>query len=74
MFDTTHAPSPFLPRATPLRRAAAAVRKVVDGLLRNRRNRRAIERLHRLNDHHLKDIGISRDQIDRAVRSGSRWH
>jgi uncharacterized protein YjiS (DUF1127 family) len=73
MSDATHAPSASLSRVPLLRRVAAAVSTAVKTISRRRRHGRAIETLHRLNDHHLKDIGISRDQIEHAVRSGGRW-
>jgi uncharacterized protein YjiS (DUF1127 family) len=70
MSDTIYTPSAPLSRTTLLNRIAAVVSRAVNAILRHHRRRRAIETLHRLNDHHLKDIGISRDQIEDAVRSG----
>lgn len=44
--------------------------RVVDGLRREWRNRSAVESLSGFSDAQLRDIGIARAEIHRAVREG----
>nr|WP_298681836.1 DUF1127 domain-containing protein [uncultured Dongia sp.] len=53
-------------RSTWLVLLSGVVRKIVDA----HRRRRAVATLHQLPDHMLRDIGISRSQITRAVDTG----
>ncbi len=48
-------------------RLGTAVRRAIEGLRHWRRRRRAIAELGTLDDHMLKDIGISRGQIRDVV-------
>ena len=55
-----------------LNRAAAAEAtgslSLLWGLLRNWRARRAVSRLDQLDDHLLRDIGVTRDELERLSR------
>lgn len=57
------APSATVPGAL-----LAGLRACWTAIRRGHRRRVAAATLHRLSDHHLADIGISRDQIEAAVR------
>ncbi len=43
-------------------------------LRRSRENRRAVRDLSMLSDHQLRDIGITRGDIERSVTCGRDWH
>jgi uncharacterized protein YjiS (DUF1127 family) len=50
-------------------RLVAAIRMLWRRLQNERRLRATVLRLHRLNDHSLRDIGLERDNIEPVVRS-----
>jgi uncharacterized protein YjiS (DUF1127 family) len=56
-----------------LARAAALFGKLCSGILREGELKQSRFALQALDDHTLKDIGISRYEIDRVVRHGRRW-
>ena len=64
----------FSPTARPAKasligRLAAATRSLWNDFWREQRLRATMRKLHRLNDHSLKDIGLERDNIEPVVRS-----
>ena len=63
---TPNAPTSFL------RRFAGAVADAYAAIDRVRRYRRTVDQLHRLNDRTLRDIGLSRDDIEHVIREQSR--
>ncbi len=54
-------------RASAKTHLAAAVRRAIASLRRWRKRRKAIAELSRLDDHMLRDIGVSRGQIREVV-------
>ena len=69
--------TPLTIRTTPtaptsfLGRFAAAVTDAFTAIDRERRYRKTVEELRRLNDRTLRDIGLSRDEIEHTVRKQS---
>ncbi len=54
-------------------RAITRIFAFLEGLMHAHRSRREAEHLASLSDYLLKDIGITRSDIDMVVRGG-RWH
>jgi uncharacterized protein YjiS (DUF1127 family) len=56
------------PAARPLSSALAHIPRRLFGFIERRRKARALREMTRLSDHVLRDIGISRLQLDIAMR------
>jgi uncharacterized protein YjiS (DUF1127 family) len=52
---------------------ASMLGRLASRMLREREFRRSSAALHALDDGALKDIGITRHEIDRVVRHGRHW-
>jgi uncharacterized protein YjiS (DUF1127 family) len=68
--DHPGALSPSAARALVFQSLTSSIRRLVATLGERRRLRRAERDLETLDDHMLRDIGIGRSEIRRAVRSG----
>jgi uncharacterized protein YjiS (DUF1127 family) len=75
-FLTAAPPVEVAPSVRPgwVARAATIFGKLWSGILRKGELRRSRIALQALDDRTLKDIGISRYEIDRVVRYGRQWH